>query len=597
MLVDQLVREGKEFFESCNFLAAEEKLFAALQITPDDADLWNMLGVIHLSDGRHENAAQDFSKAIKIEPSIADYHLNFGLAMLRLGDRLSASSAFKASIEQSTDRIKIIMQVSSILMEHGDYGHAYNFLKKATEINSAVADVWINLCGTCQSLKFYEEAMLAGERSILLAPNNHLAHYNLARTYGKVKHWMKAHKHYDLCVKVMPAYLDAYCNKAKIFIKQGLFDRAEHECVKALSYRSNYPEAMSTLALSLASQGRFHEAIPIYKSYLEFSPNDHKTRFNLAMSLLTTENFEEGWQRYEDGILSGKRDVNYYPNVEVWNGDTLRNKHLHIIGEQGIGEQIMFSTVLPDLKTSGASLSMEVDHRLTPIFSRSLADVTVVDRGLGSDILVEDSDSHRQIAAGSMIKFLRKKTEFFHPISSSLVPDAKRVSEIKSRYNKLGHGPKVGISWKTSSPIRTQLRCIPLRDWVPILSAFEGHFVSLQYGEVNTEVNDLHKLSGFDVHVDPFINQLESIEDSLAQIAAMDLVVSISNSTVHLAGSCGVRTLVMLEKAPHWHWFLNREDCLWYQNIEFFRQKEQGKWSEVIEETAIAASQWYKLIS
>jgi ADP-heptose:LPS heptosyltransferase len=104
----------------------------------------------------------------------------------------------------------------------------------------------------------------------------------------------------------------------------------------------------------------------------------------------------------------------------------------------------------------------------------------------------------------------------------------------------------------------------------------------LQYGEhadLEREIAD----AGAPVLVERSVDQLADIDRFAAQVAAMDLVVSIDNSTAHLAGALGIPTWVLLPYAPDWRWMLGREDSLWYPAMRLFRQETMGDWGPVAE--------------
>jgi ADP-heptose:LPS heptosyltransferase len=71
--------------------------------------------------------------------------------------------------------------------------------------------------------------------------------------------------------------------------------------------------------------------------------------------------------------------------------------------------------------------------------------------------------------------------------------------------------------------------------------------------------------------------------DTAAQIAQMDLIISIDTSIAHLAGALGKPLWVLLTRLPDWRWLLDREDSPWYPTARLFRQKNSGDWQPVIE--------------
>ena len=84
------------------------------------------------------------------------------------------------------------------------------------------------------------------------------------------------------------------------------------------------------------------------------------------------------------------------------------------------------------------------------------------------------------------------------------------------------------------------------------------------------------------IYQDEEIDSLQNLDDFAAQVSALDLiVVSTSNTTVHMVGALGKQVWTLLPYIPDWHWMLKREDTLWYSSMRLFRQREAGDWSGV----------------
>jgi len=98
-------------------------------------------------------------------------------------------------------------------------------------------------------------------------------------------------------------------------------------------------------------------------------------------------------------------------------------------------------------------------------------------------------------------------------------------------------------------------------------------FVNLQYGDCTQEIAEVRDKLGVEIHQDPEIDALTDVDGFFAQVAAMDLVISTSNTAVHVAGSMNIPTWLLL---PHgrgalWYWFLRREDSPWYPSVRILR--------------------------
>ena len=105
-------------------------------------------------------------------------------------------------------------------------------------------------------------------------------------------------------------------------------------------------------------------------------------------------------------------------------------------------------------------------------------------------------------------------------------------------------------------------------------------FISLQYGDVEEEINALPPEQS--ILYDPCVDPLKDLDTFAAQVAVCDLVITIGNNTVHMAGALGVPTWVILGDNPGWCWLLDREDSPWYPSVRLFRQQEQENWQEEV---------------
>jgi hypothetical protein len=148
-----------------------------------------------------------------------------------------------------------------------------------------------------------------------------------------------------------------------------------------------------------------------------------------------------------------------------------------------------------------------------------------------------------------------------------------RRDEFRRRYSD---GRKiVGIAWHTKNKRSGRQRSVDLSLFKRLFSREDIRLVSLQYGN--------HGDLQVPVLVDPSVDQLSDMDTFAAQVAAMDLVITIDNSTAHLAGALGVPVWVLLPFVPEWRWFRTREDSPWYPSARLFRQPKPGDWHAVVE--------------
>ena len=165
--------------------------------------------------------------------------------------------------------------------------------------------------------------------------------------------------------------------------------------------------------------------------------------------------------------------------------------------------------------------------------------------------------------------------------------DAARQDALRRRYRqRFGDRPLVGISWRGGSGDTAQARSTVLADWAPLLRQSRLGFINLQYGDCRAELTAVREEAGVEVLHDEAVDPLKDLDGFAAQTAAMDLVISIDNSTVHMAGALGMPVWVLLPAVPDWRWMLGRSDSPWYSSVRLFRQLAPGAWTPVIASVA-----------
>ena len=131
-----------------------------------------------------------------------------------------------------------------------------------------------------------------------------------------------------------------------------------------------------------------------------------------------------------------------------------------------------------------------------------------------------------------------------------------------------------------------------MEDWISILSHEDCYFINLQYGDVEEELAQFQQQMDLMIYQDEEIDSLQNLDDFAAQVSALDLVISTSNTTVHMAGALGKQVWTLLPYIPDWRWMLEREDTPWYPSMRLFRQNEIGDWSGVFDQVRSELEQY-----
>jgi len=269
-----------------------------------------------------------------------------------------------------------------------------------------------------------------------------------------------------------------------------------------------------------------------------------------------------------------------------WNGSAEGVVKLLVWAEQGIGDEVQFSGLIRHILALGIQVIVECDRRLVGLLRGSFPGTVVVERSDPPASLLKDPSITHQIPMVSIPRVLGLSPNSMCFQNPFMVPDEKQRDRFRSEYKVDGTPVLVGISFRSGNSQEGQKRSIGLEHWGPILKVAGVRFVNLQYGECSRQLQAAYERFGVEVLKDERINPLGDLESFAAQVAAMDLVISVDNSTVHFAGALGVKVWTMLPTTPDWRWGLECDRNRWYPTMRLFRQAKRGNWEPVISRVA-----------
>ena len=190
---------------------------------------------------------------------------------------------------------------------------------------------------------------------------------------------------------------------------------------------------------------------------------------------------------------------------------------------------------------------------------------------------------------------LRPTLASIPPHRGYLIPDASRVQELRARYGN-GNTRLVGLSWRSASGPTGRFKSMDLAQWAEFLKLPGTTFVSLQYGNSADEIAQVSHATGRTIIADPDIDTSGDMDAFAAQVAAMDLVISVSNTTVHVAGAIGTPVWALVPRGPgaHWYWFVDRTDSPWYPSLRLFRQNKRADWRQPLADVTTELAAWLR---
>jgi hypothetical protein len=294
--------------------------------------------------------------------------------------------------------------------------------------------------------------------------------------------------------------------------------------------------------------------------------------------------FAQGWACYE-ARWALERSWGFVPRAMVPHltlaptRADLAGKRVLLLGEQGPGDQIMFASMLGDLSATAASVLCLCTPRLVGLFRSSFPDVEFLDHR-GAQISDDDFDA--MVPMGSLGVAFRPTRDAF-PGRAYLAPSPAARSRWAARLGRKSRRLRIGVSWRGGvATTGREMRSVALAD-LALLASEDVELVSLQYGDVAEEI----AASGLAIGVFPRAD-IDDFDDLAGLIANLDAVVSVQNTTVHLAGATGAKCLALLPQTPEWRYGREGEQMPWYGSVRLLRQTAAGDWAGVIARAAEA---------
>jgi len=230
---------------------------------------------------------------------------------------------------------------------------------------------------------------------------------SLADLYYKFNKTQQAKTYYQKAIDITPKPEIIY-NLAMTYKKLNQDDQAEKHFLKALSLDPNLTQAQFNLAQLLDMDHRYKEAETYYQQFLKANPDHAPANWNYALLLLKMGNLKKGWQQYEWGWQAKERNNNLTLDLTQWQGEPLKNKTILLCLEQGIGDEIMFASCLPDIIKTQAKISLLCTPRLQPLFERTYPKITVYPATVASMQTIKKTPFDYYSPLGSLPKHYRQ---------------------------------------------------------------------------------------------------------------------------------------------------------------------------------------------
>ena len=389
-------------------------------------------------------------------------------------------------------------------------------------------------------------------------------------------------------LQIDPNHAEVLSNRGAALRAMCRFEEALADYDRALAAAPALSSPLGNRGVTLAALGKFRDAVACYDAALKLEPGNSRIRYNRALARLALGDYREGWADYESRFAG--REMPTMPRAfevpEFTDRDWGKGHRVALWTEQGLGDQLLYSSLATDFAARGEKFVLEVDARLVPAFTRRHPGWEVVD---GSQSAVAFSACDRQLALASAGRLLRNSAESFgqQPLKF-LAPDPARAQQYRALLLEKPGRP-IGISWRTFQPAARKYyeltKSAPLASFEVLTQAPGARLVDLQYGDTAAEVEAFARRGGRIERI-PGLDLFNDIDGVLAAIEACDAIVTTSNVTAHLAGALGKRTLLVYPSAipPFHYWSPNAAGrSPWYPSVEIVSGPGLDTWPRVLE--------------
>ncbi|MDC7675108.1 tetratricopeptide repeat protein [Asticcacaulis machinosus] len=520
--------------------------------------------LVALKKADWHGGAEQAIKALEVDEKSGEAWHVLAIAREKTGDMAGAFACYEAGLKLLPDNIPIINDLGrlAVRMEHLDIAEKFfNFVLRLDPGNTEAAN---NLATTLREASRYEEAIEILRIAITLNPQDAQlwnALGTVVNTQGDVD---TSIIFYQEALKFDPRHVHALYNLGN-----------------ALGLLGHYEEALEHLM----------RALPLFDDPL----NLYTCRLSIAFINAVLNNFDVAWDYYDARVKDGTTEkIVFLIDRPKWTPDTdVAGKHIFVSAEQGLGDEVLFASLLPDLiRDIGpeGKLTIAVEPRLVSLFARSFPNATVIKHHttkhkgrvvrLFPDLTDADSIDGWAMM-GDLLKRYRRSLDDFPAANIFLTPDPDRVAYWQAELAKLGTGPKAGILWKSLiKHSRRDRYYSPFEAWKEVIATEGVHFVNLQYGDVTAELAEA-EAAGLRIWNPPGIDLKQDLDDLCALCCALDTVMGPSNATSNIAAAAGATIWMSVPFKSAWL-CLGTDHYPFYPTARVFAPAVLNDWGDAL---------------
>ncbi|MFZ5608506.1 MAG: tetratricopeptide repeat protein [Pseudomonadota bacterium] len=526
--------------------------------------------------------------------------------LLRQGNKLSSNGQYHEALKlhfaawqldyENLDSIKCL---AHSLGQTGARGKALELFEIVLQRRPDDPDLTGLLGQIAIDLEMWEEALKLNRIYIAARPDNELGYNNLATALRHLERLDETVAFLKDVIPMFPESAPLWNVLATAVTFRDGFETALPFYEEALRLDPRLWQTLNNLGRAYNDRGEFEKVVEYCSRANAVRGDQPQSHIGLAFGLLGLGELEKGWREYEWRQHPLRNTaLRWLHGLPRWDGQPLAGKSILVSSEQGIGDEILFGHMLPDVFRACDEVYISCEKRLVPLFQRSFPKALAIGsfddkthNGFRYRLLPFVDDLPRKpdyfIEMGSLGKFYRNSiADFPAPGGGFLVPDAGRLAHWRARLAGLGDGLKVGVCWRSGlRNIERNIWYADLAAWAPIFAQQGCHFINLQYGDCEEELGFIRERFGVTVHDWDDIDLKKDQDDCAALTKACDLVISIGAAPGMMAYGVGTPVLWMFPFPPWWCFGQSPKTPL-FAHARVISPATPGDWPAVAEETA-----------
>ena len=535
--------------------------------------------------GDTAGAAFCLQQAIERKYDFAEAHLALGDLYAAAGSDEDALDCYQLAVHFSPHSYNARLALAAALMRAGRHAEAVTACDAAIALNESLPAAWLALGNVHKSAGDLAAAAQAYRAAVRGEPPDVDALHQLAFVESRLGHYAEAWQHFQRLLEAVPDSPRAHHNFGLWQLECGYTEEALVSFRRAHLLQPAEPATLACIGHALRDLARLDEAIAAYDKVLLAHPGFADVVVNRSQALLMRADWPAGWDAYEQRFGPGGAQARTR-DLPRWRGVPLGGKAIVVLPEQGIGDEILFASCLPDLLAIAGACAVECNARLVALFARSFpaaqvyaADMKKTTGGVKADF---------EISAGSLPQQFRRSGADFPARAGYLTADPARRSFWRGSRLLADRKLRIGIAWRGGTLRNRQyLRSMSLTELLPVLQTPDCAFISLQHGGYGDEISRFCHQHGVDLRV-PELDLATELDELAAMISALDLVITVDNTIANLAGALGVPVWVLLPCSAEWRYGRQAQTTPWYPSARLFRQSQPRAWTPVVDEVASA---------